>query len=688
MAIDKMTFIDMRGSSQYLDDVLIRCVSSGLFHPENAAGFSEYSIGSSVLSQNPFGELYSKMGDIAGTVGIPLEQMSTSCSVPTSSREDFLKDADSFFTQLQKEYPTYLNQKTELEEKLLHASPQTKEMLHQELKKLKETTQNQREAFSCWFSQLSLFHDAYELRKYVVEIRGVFHVVGFVTTRTEKEFISLFEGYPEITITAKDAGQDRHLPVQVPVKLKNNWFVRPFEMFVEMYGSPSYNDIDPTPFVAYTYTLLFGIMFGDLGQGLLISLIGYLLYRFKGMKLGAIISRIGISSAIFGTAYGSVFGFEEALTPLYTKLFGLHEKPIEVMRPATTNTVLITSVGIGVVIILMVIIFNICIGIKQHNLERTLFSQNGLAGLLFYGTVIAAVLLSLTGQSVSPVFWIIIVFSLVVIFFKEPLGRCVALWDHSTLIEKDQELKESRTFHPGAVNLVKLFSCKNLYIRFGRLPTENFQKLDFFTQTPFIVHPLKTDVEYVWCIYITSGPDKAEVDAIFHDLFFERIYIPESYLVSNEQTEEFLTRCIEAGGLPSDIAPSPKSTTVTISKHRTMLQIMFPDGIGAFFIETFFEMFEVLLSFITNTMSFLRVGGFILSHAGMMSVVMTLSAMMGSGGSLNWGVVIGGNLFVMALEGLIVGIQVLRLEFYEIFSRFFNADGAPFDPIRAGTTSV
>ena len=106
---------------------------------------------------------------------------------------------------------------------------------------------------------------------------------------------------------------------------------------------------------------------------------------------------------------------------------------------------------------------------------------------------------------------------------------------------------------------------------------------------------------------------------------------------------------------------------------------MFPDGGGAFITETFFEMFEVLLSFVTNTMSFLRVGGFILVHAGMMTVVFTLADLVGTGANIP--VIIFGNIFVMALEGLIVGIQVLRLEFYEMFSLFYDAEGIPFNPM-------
>ena len=85
-----------------------------------------------------------------------------------------------------------------------------------------------------------------------------------------------------------------------------------------------------------------------------------------------------------------------------------------------------------------------------------------------------------------------------------------------------------------------------------------------------------------------------------------------------------------------------------------------------------------VLSFFSNTMSFLRVGGFVLSHAGMMAVVFTLSEMVS--GAASPIVIVAGNLFVIGMEGLIVGIQVLRLEFYELFSRYFDGDGKPFVP--------
>lgn len=106
-----------------------------------------------------------------------------------------------------------------------------------------------------------------------------------------------------------------------------------------------------------------------------------------------------------------------------------------------------------------------------------------------------------------------------------------------------------------------------------------------------------------------------------------------------------------------------------------------PKGKGMFFVQGFFEMFEVLLSYFSNTLSFVRIGAFAVSHAAMMEVVLMLAG--AESGSPNILVVILGNLFVCGMEGLIVGIQVLRLEYYEIFSRFYKGTGRKFEPFRS-----
>ena len=334
---------------------------------------------------------------------------------------------------------------------------------------------------------------------------------------------------------------DNEIKHSPPVKLKNNKFSRPFEMFVDMYGLPSYNEIDPTVLVSIVYTVLFGIMFGDVGQGIILSIAGAIMYKLKGMMLGKILIRCGISAALFGVLFGSVFGFEHLLDPFYRMLFNLEEKPIKVMEPNTVMLIMLASIGLGVIIITVSMILNIYSSFKRKDYESAMFGQNGLAGLIFYSSVVAMAVCVLLNINIVNNFYIIIliVLPLLIIFFKEPLGAIVSKKTH------------------------------------------------------------------VW-----------------------------------------------------------------------------PEKWGEFILQNFFEVFEILLSYLTNTMSFLRVGAYDLGHAGMMFAVFTMAEVFGEGSPFVYGLVILiGNIFVIVLEGLLVNIQVLRLNFYEMFSRFFEGQGKAFSPV-------
>jgi V/A-type H+-transporting ATPase subunit I len=109
-----------------------------------------------------------------------------------------------------------------------------------------------------------------------------------------------------------------------------------------------------------------------------------------------------------------------------------------------------------------------------------------------------------------------------------------------------------------------------------------------------------------------------------------------------------------------------------------------PESWGDFVLQNVFESIEVLLSYVTNTLSFLRVGAFVLVHTGMMTVVFTLAETVGSAGYVP--VLIFGNALVCVLEALLVAIQVLRLEFYEMFSRFYSGEGKAYEPIKLKLT--
>jgi len=109
-----------------------------------------------------------------------------------------------------------------------------------------------------------------------------------------------------------------------------------------------------------------------------------------------------------------------------------------------------------------------------------------------------------------------------------------------------------------------------------------------------------------------------------------------------------------------------------------------PESWKDYIVENIFESIEVLLSYVTNTMSFLRVGAFVLVHAGMMMVVFVLAET--AGPIAYWPIVVVGNVIVMVLEALLVAIQVLRLEYYELFSRFYSGEGRPYEPVKLKLT--
>ena len=96
-----------------------------------------------------------------------------------------------------------------------------------------------------------------------------------------------------------------------------------------------------------------------------------------------------------------------------------------------------------------------------------------------------------------------------------------------------------------------------------------------------------------------------------------------------------------------------------------------------------FELLESVLSYLSNTISFLRVGAFVIVHASMMMVVFTLA-----GEPSNLVVVVLGNGVVIALEALLSAIQGIRLEFYEMFSRFYVGGGRKFEALNLAEASV
>lgn len=347
-----------------------------------------------------------------------------------------------------------------------------------------------------------------------------------------------------------------HGSEKVPVKMNHGKIVRSFERMIFSYGSPLYGTIDPTPFVAVFFTVLFGIMFGDLGQGLVFLLAGILMAK-KVIKVGAwnkfapIFMCIGISSSIMGFLEGEFFANTHILLPVSGAIksaFGVTD-PEALKEPlfslefwAAENpivpifTIFGITIGLGFIINSIGLIINFFNKLSQKKYGSAFFGKIGLSGMIF--------------------FWYVVGFAV-----------AVAAFDH----------------------------------------------------TPAV---------YDW---IVIG----------------------------------VTLLLSAFGEPLERL---------FDGHRPVVE----NGLGALLIGGVVELIEVVSTYLSNSISFVRVGAFALAHAVLGYIISSMIAIAPAAAGIVIGIV--GNAIVIVLEGMIVAIQVIRLQYYEFFSKFFNETGSEFKP--------
>ncbi len=256
-------------------------------------------------------------------------------------------------------------------------------------------------------------NEVFEVRRYAVRSKDAFYLTGWIPESQEKEFMEMVDRQEGITcIVEDDSVVKKSSP---PTKLSNIKFIEPFEELVRMYGVPSYNELDPTPFVAITYVLFFGLMFGDVGQGLVIALLGYLLYRKTKHNLSKLAIYLGFISAVTGVFYGSIFGNEELLRELLPFIPMIN--PMEYKLP-----ILLAAVAFGVFLLLLAMLLNIINSYKREQLGKMLFDRNGIAGMVFYLAVLYVILSNVQGAEVSQLVIIfLIIVPLFLIFLAHPL---------------------------------------------------------------------------------------------------------------------------------------------------------------------------------------------------------------------------------------------------------------------------
>jgi len=296
-----------------------------------------------------------------------------------------------------------------------------------------------------------------EIKKSAACTNEFFYISGWIPNSSMEVFNKILMSFDDrILIIKKRPNERTHKDIVPPTMLINNEVFKPFESMVLMYGVPSYGEIDPTIFLAITYTLMFGAMFGDVGQGLVLLLAGFLLKNKVGrINLGGVFETLGVSSIVFGFLYGSVFGSERVINALLIR-------PME-----NINDILIAAIVFGCGFLILGFILGITNSIRKKDIERGLFGKEGIAGFMFY---IGALILILSIVYKRPLFskyvWMTyFIFFLLLILLKQPLTNIIKgkkiLFDEGVkdyFIESGFEVVET---------LLSMFSNTLSFIRVG-----------------------------------------------------------------------------------------------------------------------------------------------------------------------------------------------------------------------------
>jgi len=438
------------------------------------------------------------------------------------------------------------------------------EKIKAEKEKLKgELTEEFRRLYSSW--QIALAIERIKARFIVSE--NVYLLSGWIpldiARETVKDLLRLCGGRIAIrTFNPEEIPEIKNGKEKVPVSLKHGSFVKGFEGIIYSYGAPLYGTIDPTPLVAVFFTLLFGIMFGDIGHGLVLLLAGLAtskrgiktLRKFKSYSTPLI--AVGIASMVMGVLNGAVFTSEELLVG-----------PTRLISGAITG----------------------------HPVDRILHIMP----------------LAEKGGSVKKLFY----------FFGFTIGIGIILNSIGLII-----------------NIV------------NRIITKKYEVV-FFSKTGF------PGLFMFWyaisiAVRILIGGSFRGIDAVF-------LAIPVFFIFFGP----VLWRLI--------------------SGEKPVLE----HGFMTFFMEAFVEILETASTYVSNTVSFLRVGAFALSHAVLSYIVFRFSEELATSGGVVLSisaliVMIFGNVIIIVLEGMIVAIQVVRLQYYEFFNKFFTDTGTVFLPFR------
>ena len=253
-----------------------------------------------------------------------------------------------------------------------------------------------RERMEHLYASIYTMQRVYDLCRGRGELSGLYLLTGWIPEDTLARTRGVLEKEaPKTAIHIEEIGEMPFTGIRVPTLLQNLPLVRAFQDVVSLYSLPAYGEMDPSFFVAVSFCLFFGFMFGDVGHGLVLA-VGATLFQRRGIlskSMGTVLKSAGTASVIFGFLYGSVFGIEGLVPTLWIS-------PMEDM-----NRLLAVSIGVGVAVITLGMVLNMIACYRSRDFGRMLFDGRGLAGVVLYLSLAGAGYAAMTGASLPGPPW-------------------------------------------------------------------------------------------------------------------------------------------------------------------------------------------------------------------------------------------------------------------------------------------
>ena len=442
------------------------------------------------------------------------------------------------------------------------------EQIEKELGKIKQSN----------LTKLLSLQEAARVAKDVLEItrkpggtKNFAVIEGYIPHEMEGKFKKLTSNYVSViedvnlTVDSHQGEGGRQEPL--PTLITNKKYTRNFQVITETQGLPRYGEVDPTPIIAFVWPTFYGLMFADLGHGLLLFGLGAL-FRYRGngrlRVWGTLIMASGLAAAIGGLGTGEAFGFHfEEISilaplkeiPVLGNLMGLLS--VSELSFEQVLKILEVSVAVGVVHLLLAFFLRLRASLKQGN--KLMVYTHDIPAIIQYLAVVSLILAAIGSQ-----------YDIIGMFLS---------WNHNEPVPW-------------------------LTVLFGDWVTVN---LVAKAMPPVIIA----------CIAIAIiGGMKEQKHAIAHG------------------------REPEGGGIVGLIVETMMVRTIEM---------------------------------LANTISYSRLGIMLLVHSALLVTVINSYE---HGGGL--AILIGGNIGIMMIEGLIVYIQTIRLHLYEWFPKWYKSDGVQF----------